>query len=151
MSLVYLAGPITGLSYGGAVDWRESVRTDLARVGIRGLSPMRGKEYLRGEFGIADEYASSVLSCSRGITTRDRFDCNRADLLIVNLLGATKVSIGTVMEIAWADSKRIPVILVIEDEGNIHDHAMIRECTGFRVNTLEEAVKIAKVVLTDGL
>ena len=151
MSLVYLAGPITGLSYGGAVDWRESVRTDLARAGIRGLSPMRGKEYLKDDTGIADEYAGMVLSCSRGITTRDRFDCNRADLLIVNFLGATKVSIGTVMEIAWADAKRIPVILVIEDEGNVHDHAMIRECTGFRVNTLEEAVKIAKVVLTDGL
>jgi hypothetical protein len=35
--------------------------------------------------------------------TRDRFDATRCDVLLVNLLGAERVSIGTMMEVAWAD------------------------------------------------
>ena len=68
--------------------------------------------------------------------TRDRFDATRCDLLFVNLLGAKETSIGTVMEIAWADLLRKPIVLAIEPEGNIHDHGMIKEAIGFRVPSL---------------
>ena len=44
MHTVYLAGPITGLTYDGATDWRHAVAADLNSVGIKGLSPMRGKD-----------------------------------------------------------------------------------------------------------
>src|SRR5688572_5234242 len=127
MKTVYLAGPITGLSYGGCVEWRDYAIEELKKFNIKGLSPMRNKEYLKNEQNISHSYESSVMSCSRGIFTRDRFDCLTCDLILVNLLGATKVSIGTVMEIAWADSRKTPIILVIEKENNIHEHAMIRE------------------------
>src|SRR5688572_20386966 len=45
---VYLAGPITGLSYGGATQWRDSVVDQLARRAphIRCLDPMRAKQHL---------------------------------------------------------------------------------------------------------
>lgn len=152
MSKVYLAGPITGCSYEGCTDWRNVVRQKLAGYGIDGVSPMRAKDYLKQEKQITGSYEDKVMSCARGITTRDRFDCMRCDVLLVNFLGAKKVSIGTVMEIAWADSQRIPIICVIEDavvsdDDNVHDHPMIRECIGFRVATLDEAVECAIKIL----
>lgn len=149
---IYLAGPITGLTYDGAEDWRAYARIELARAGIRALSPLRGKEYLRSIPGnlTADCAGYDVLSClssPRGIMTRDRFDATRCDVLIVNLLGAKAVSIGTVMEIAWADSVRTPVVVVMEPSGNPHEHAMITEAIGFRVTTLDEALHVAKAIL----
>jgi hypothetical protein len=139
---VYLAGPITGCTFAGCTDWRKYAAKILIDVGITALDPMRAKDYLLQYTNMSDSYEDSVLSCSRGIMTRDHWDCTRCGVLLVNLLGATKVSIGTCMEIAWAWDNGIPVVLVIEKTGNIHDHAMIREATGFRVETLDEALHI---------
>jgi len=153
MKTVYLAGPITGLSFSGATDWRQETIDVLAKLGIKGLSPLRAKDYLKNEKSIGDSYEKGpegqimhVLSGQKGITTRDRNDVINCDVILVNLLGTQKVSIGTVMEIAWADMLRKPIVLVMEKEGNLHDHAMIRECSGFRVENLEQAVQVVKAI-----
>jgi nucleoside 2-deoxyribosyltransferase len=152
MKCVYLAGPITGLTYGECTDWREFAVTSLAMAGIKGLSPMRAKEYLAslGRLsGTCEEYQHlGVMSTPRGIMTRDRFDATRCDVLLVNLLGADRVSIGTVMEIAWADVCRTPIVCAMEPEReNIHSHAMLFEAIGMRVPTLEEALHVTKAIL----
>jgi nucleoside 2-deoxyribosyltransferase len=147
---VYLAGPISGLNYAGATEWREAAIADLAAVGIRGLSPMRHKEILSGETDLdknPERYAALDVMCSnRGITTRDRFDATRCDVIFVNLLNAAKVSIGTVLEIAWADAARIPIVAVMEP-GNVHEHGMISELVGFVVPTVEEGLRVVKAIL----
>lgn len=144
--VVYGAGPITGLDYDGAQSWRDSAKAELEKYDIKLLSPLRAKEYLRGIPALtADCKGYGELNCmssARGIMTRDHYDATRADALLVNLLGATRVSIGTVMEIAWAWDNGVPVVVAMEDEGNPHEHAMITEAIGFRVNTLEEAVRV---------
>lgn len=143
----YLAGPITGTSYEESTDWREYASKILAYLNIEGLSPMRGKDYLTSETRILDSYDEHILSHQRGIMTRDFNDCKRADILIVNFLGAERASIGTCMEIAWAYSNRVPVICIMEEKGNIHDHSMIREAIGFRVTNVDDAIKTADMVL----
>jgi hypothetical protein len=60
---VYLAGPISGLNYDGATEWRIGFAGALAEVGIKGLSPMRAKEYLR------DQYDASAASRRRARST----------------------------------------------------------------------------------
>ena len=50
------------------------------------------------------------------------------------------------MEIAWAWDNGVHVVCVIEESGNPHDHAMIREAIGFRVTTVEEAVNIIQAL-----
>jgi len=147
MKTVYLAGPISGCSYGECVDWRQHAVEELFAAGIRGLSPMRCKEYLQKESIITGAYEDSVLSCSRGIYTRDRFDSLRCNILLVNFLGAKSVSVGTVMEIGWADSQQTPIICIMEPQGNLHDHPMIREAIGFRVDSLKEALSVAISIL----
>lgn len=144
---VYLAGPIGGCSYGECTNWREYLTNLLKGWNIECISPMRGKSYLQSETEIDKVKYSTPLSCPKGVYTRDRFDALRCDLLIVNLLGAKKPSLGSVMEIAWADSVGTPIIIVMEPEGNVHEHILIQEACGFRVATLEEGADLAVSIL----
>jgi nucleoside 2-deoxyribosyltransferase len=152
---VYLAGPVTGLHYDGAQDWRDKAQDALALAGVKAFSPLRSKQYLRavGELqATAEGYGDlSAMSTPRGIMTRDRFDATRADALLVNLLGATRVSIGTCMEIAWADLARIPVVVAIEPAGNVHEHDMINEATGYRVGSIDAGIEIIKAMADNGI
>lgn len=143
---VYLAGPITGLSYGASADWREQIKIWLA-PDIVAYSPLRAKTYLTQETSLQDRYEEYILSSQRGIYTRDFYDCRTRDLIFVNLLGAQNVSIGTVMEISWATAFNKPIVLVMEKEGNVHEHSMVREACPMRVDTLEEAVFITRALL----
>jgi nucleoside 2-deoxyribosyltransferase len=144
--IVYLAGPITGCSYEGCTDWRDRFEDELNNNAVQTLSPMRGKTYLKGLGDIAHDYPGHVMSCQHGIMVRDHFDTTRATLLVVNLLGAEKVSIGTVMEMSWAWDNGIPVVCMME-EGNVHDHPMLRETIGFRVESEEEALHVVRTIL----
>ena len=152
--LVYLAGPITGCNHKEAVDWRHTVGTKLhlANKLIKTLSPMRGKPVLPSSqiYDAATGSYEDPLRSSAGINTRDYNDVRRADLIFVNLLGATKVSIGTVMEIAWARAFNKPIVLIMEKEGNVHDHVMLKYPCGFIVPNIEEGLRVAKfILLTD--
>lgn len=150
MKTVYLAGPISGLTFDVAQDWRTTAQNFLAGRGVKGLSPLRDKEYLRavGELSpqCGKEGKAGVLSLPRSIMTRDFYDCTTCDVVLVNLLGAQRVSIGTVMEIAWAYQCRTPVVLVM-DANNVHEHAMINEAYGYRVASLDEGLAVCCSVL----
>ena len=152
---VYLAGAIKSLSYSGATDWRESMKSRLADLGIVAMSPMRGKSYLIGETKVGqdeitlkDNYDQYPLSTNKAILCRDYRDCTTSDLVLVNFLGASRVSIGTMMECAWAHAARVPVVVVIEkDKTNIHEHGLLLEACNFRVNTLDEAIPVIAAIL----
>lgn len=145
---VYLAGPITGSTFDQASEWRDDVAKYLGVVGIDAFSPLRVKQYLRDQGTLEKQYSGlHPLSDDRGIMTRDRFDVRTRDMVLANFLpGSERVSIGTCIEIGWADAYRKPVVAVM-DEANVHRHAMIMEAIGYVVPTLEEAVEIVKAVL----
>lgn len=144
--LVYLAGPITGLDYQRTTEWRERVSALLA-PDIVCLSPMRSKTHVNNQSIASNEYPDDVLSSAREVITRSRWDTMRCDLLLVNLLYAERLSIGTIMEVAWADAARKPIVLAMED-GGLHEHAMIQEVVGFRVTTsVEDAAAVVRSIL----
>jgi nucleoside 2-deoxyribosyltransferase len=145
--LVYLAGPIAGLTYSDGQGWREYAAANLPQE-IRVISPLRAKDVRLARAGIiTDSYEDNPLTSQRGITVRDRNDCLRSDLILINLLGAKTVSIGTCIEFGWADSKRTPIVLVMEPDSNLHDHPMIRDIASYRVPDLDAALKIVEAVL----
>lgn len=152
MKSMYLCGPITGLSNATArFGWRAWVTEQLAGE-VDCLSPMRHYDHLArvaklSQFG----NPQNVLTSPRGLTTRDRFDTMRSDLLFCNLLDAEWVSIGSMIELGWADAARIPIIVVMEELDNPHDHAMVNEVTGFRCTTIAEGIEVAKAILTPGV
>jgi nucleoside 2-deoxyribosyltransferase len=145
---VYLAGPITGYTFDGCTEWRDAVKKLLAADGIEAFSPMRAKEYLKAEGVLTGSYPKGGLfSSSRNIMTRDFFDCTNADVILANLLGSEKPSLGTVMEMAWAYQARIPLVVAMENSGNPHEHPMLDEAFGFRCSSLEDAVFVVKRIL----
>ena len=150
---VYLSGPITGCTYEGCTDWRAyATKWLLAYAGICAISPMRAKEYLSKLVspisGHGREYVHmGVFSTPAAVVTRDRFDTQRADMVLMSLLGADRISIGTMVDLGWADAARVPVVGVIEPQNNLHDHMFVNELIGFRVATLDEGLHVVRATL----
>lgn len=157
MPKVYLAGAISGLTYGEGQSWRDHACNLLVERGLLGYSPLRAKDYLRSVGTIEQSYQIQAqpcgcLSSDRGIMTRDRYDVMTADAVLIYLLGTgSRVSVGTCIEFGWADAFRKPIVVVMEPEGNVHDHPMVREATGFRVATLEEGIEVIDRILNPQL
>jgi hypothetical protein len=143
---LFLAGPLTGISYKDALDWRKYVESKLP-ADIIAFSALRGKGYVTNERVLKDVYPEHLLSTPQGTVTRDRYDVSRCDALFVNFLRADRISIGTIMEMGWADARRVPIILAME-EGNIHDHAFVRQVAAFIADDLDEAIQTAVDVVT---
>lgn len=142
---IYLAGPITGYSYGNVTEWREGTKKRLEECGLLVYSPMRGKAYLSKEDRVKDSYADHTMSSINGINVRDYNDVKTSGAILVNLVGSTRVSIGTVMEIAWARAFQIPVVIIM-DKSNIHDHGMLT-FGNIVVQTIEEGESAIKQIV----
>lgn len=149
---VYLAGPIAGLSWEAATAWRIRAKKQLNANGIEAYSPLRGREFeaLKGTRRIQSAHNAphGILRTSRGVTTSDRFTLAWCDLVVLNLLYTSKVSIGSMVEIGWADANRIPLVVAMV-EGNIHDHPFVRECAGYIVEDVDDAIDVAVTVLNE--
>lgn len=147
---IYLAGAIEGYKFNEINNWRDEV-SQLLPSYIRTLSPLRGKIVLNNDNEIVQEEwkDKNELTTFKAINTRDHNDVMRCDLLFVNLLGTKRVSIGTMFEIAWAWSYKKPIVLIIEENGNLHDHPMVNTCSNFIVRTLKDAVDITVSILSN--
>lgn len=123
-------------------------------TGIVGYSPMRAKDYLAAVgvlSGKPDAYADYVLSSAKGITTRDSWDVATCDLMLINLLGAEKISIGTVLEVGMGYAQKKPMVVAMEDD-NPHHHVMLDTMVGWIVDDLDYAIDITKaILLPDGV
>lgn len=143
---VYAAGPIANLTYEESESWRGYVKTHLPPE-IVVYSPLRGKQFLKGMGKlIAVPDSEAPLSTPKGINARDHYDLLSCDAVLANLIGTKTISIGTVMEIAWAFAYRKPCIVCMEP-GNIHEHGMLRESASFLVPTLDQGVDVITQVL----
>ena len=149
---VYLAGPIGGLDYEGATDWRVDAAKTLSAVGITSYDPMRWKSFLDNEEKIsvvANTY-THPLATSRGIMARDYNDCKTCDVILVNLLPCAetgKPTLGTVMEMAWAYAFQKPLVVIAKDDDEHVLHPMISEAISYHVPTIEQGLKIVKAIL----
>lgn len=144
---VYLAGPITGCTYDECVGWRKDF-SRLMPPSIECYSPMRGKHPLKEKGVIEGSYPDNLFTNEVGIMKRDFWDCTRAAVILVNLKDTPKVSIGTVMELAWAYQAGIPVVAVLAEDDDIHGtHPMIRQAIAFRVTDLQQAADAVHTLL----
>lgn len=158
---LYLAGPIAGLTYEeAALSWRELVSDELHRVhqcdpkgwthtvSIHCYSPMRGKVFLKGTGEPIGKqgYEQHPMSSMQGIIGRDRNDVMMCDAVFMNVYGAKDVSIGTTIELGWADAFRKPVILIL-DKGGVHDHAFYRGLATYVCDSIEQGIECAKALL----
>lgn len=154
---VYLAGPISGLTYDEATGWRDHAQQVLAKSGIKGISPLGAAVHLRDHKGLLTdceivpglECVVQAMSTPTGVVTRDKFYCLNTDVMLLNLTGAKRVSIGSMVEVGWANAHNIPIVLVMEEKGNLHEHAFVTECCQFRTTSIADALHIVKAILGD--
>jgi len=138
--IIYTIGPITGTSYSECTDWREYAKQVLDTKGFNVISPMREKAFLKHETHILESYEDNSLASKHTIFARDKFDACRSDIFLVNFLGAKIPSIGSVAEMAWGNILGKFIVLVMEDAGNPHEHAFVKEMSSIRFNDLDKAI-----------
>lgn len=139
---VYLAGPIQGQPYGAISDWREYAADSLSDVATC-YSPLRGKAALMPTQVVVENYALSPLHSRKGVVERDFHDVRLSDLVLVNFVGFTDVSKGTLVEIGMAYALRKPIVVAM-NEGNVHDHPFVTETASFVVDNLNDAIAIVR-------
>ncbi len=156
--MIYLAGPITGLTHDEArYGWRQEFKEMLETMGFDHIScnsPMRGKEFLKdhGVLSSGFDYPDHAMATPEGITTRDFNDVKTSDAMITCFLESeNRPSLGTAVEFGYAWALQKPIIAVgPADEVNIR-HLMLKRMAGYRVDTLEEAALIVAHLLTPGI
>lgn len=144
LKTVYLAGPISGLTYAEAAGtWRDYVADalDASGGGVTCLSPLRGKEYLSGSGKLEKQYLTgNQLSTAQGIVRRDFNDVKTCDAVFANLMGATRASLGTCWELGVAYALQKPVVLCI-DKDSVHDHIFLTQTATYTFqHDLDEAL-----------
>lgn len=131
---------MTGHTYDQANDWRKRVTERLEVLRIETLSPMRGESYLKP--GVMPDVQHAP-----GIPARDRNDIATCDAVLMNLLEmGDRVSIGTMIELGWADMLRKPVILV-RNVYCLSQHVMVNAMLSWDVRTLKEGIELAADVV----
>ncbi len=138
---ICFARPITGLGYEEVAGSYADTRDRLIDYGYTHVYfAFTGKSHLRNERDFGAEGYTHPLSTNHAITLRDRWMTKQADVFFLNLLGTKKVSIGCIMELAWAFDNGKHIVIAMEPD-NIHRHAFVLECAHIIYPTEDEAME----------
>lgn len=141
---IYLAGPITGQTGEGVISRYEEKIAILTDFGYVVYQPMLGKMNLRTEAEFKSGGYDHPIANDHAIFNRDHWMVSQVDVILVDLShSGDRVSIGTMMEMAWASHLGKHVVLVLP-QGNIHDHAFVRQAATIRFNDIEAAYDYLK-------
>ena len=143
---IYLAGPMAGITFDQANNWRDYVTSKLDGEIMECFNPTRGESLVNGVFS-ALAHGANPCNTVGAITGRDRFDVQTSDLVFMNVIGAKTVSIGTTVELGWADIYRKPLVLCMEESGNPHDSIHFRGLATYLVNDLDSGIMCARNLL----
>lgn len=156
---VYLAGPITGLTYSVANSWRQRV-VDASPPSIEFLNPLRFDRDDREDF----THRSAAFDGLKNIVRRNFHDVQRSQVILACFenCAVTNISVGSVYELAWGYALRIPTIAVIPnltDERTMeeardmaqrpstnYNHPYLKEAVDYLTDNLDEAIKILRIL-----
>ena len=146
---IYLGGPMSGMTWRQAMEWRWTAQTRLEHS-WRLINPCRTQIPMDklDEVIIASTQKDGDLDLhltATGITAQDEFFIDQSDWLLVNFLGAERVSIGTVWEMGYAWAKGKKIVTVVEP-GSINDHPFTRRRSHVFTPDFEEALDFFLVV-----
>jgi len=151
MSLkIYVSRPICGCSYPEVVGWYDQTIKKLRKMGYSVYHPMTNKKALRTETEFKAHGYGNPESTNHAIFERDRWMTENCDVFITYLANAQIVSIGSMMELAWASLLGKHTIVVIDKE-NIHEHAFVLEAADLVLPTYEEAMKYLRSFISQEL
>lgn len=138
---IYLAGSITGKGYDEVVSAYVEKTAYFEALGYDVFCPMTGKAYLRNEIEFKPENYKFPVSTNHAIFERDMWMVMNCDIILADLsTSGERVSIGTMMELAWASMLHKHSIIILP-ENNVHRHAFVLESGDIIFETLEDAKK----------
>jgi len=136
---IYLARPISGCTREQVLGYYDRASKVLRAAGYQILSPMKGKAHLRTEKRYRPKDYRHPIATNHSIFHRDRWMVGQADVVYTNLIGAQAVSIGSMMELAWANEFNKYVVVSMEPD-NPHQHAFVLEAAHTVFETHQEAL-----------
>ena len=141
MNKIYVAGPISGMSYDEVQKYFKTTSHKLEQLGYDVLTPMIGKSALRTELKLRTKDYTYPISTNHAIFGRDQWMVRQSDIILCNLENSgERVSIGSMMELAWASMLGKHIIVVLP-KNNIHQHAFVLEAADIIYETYDEALE----------
>jgi nucleoside 2-deoxyribosyltransferase len=138
--VIYLCGPISGLTWEEATRWRIDVTKRLNGL-CTILSPLRNKEKFLKDVGVIEGAYEHLLTTPDAVVTRDLFDVRQADALLVYNPPSYKMSIGTPFEMGYAAALQKPIIVVLHPDDPLRKHPFILDLPfGVVVASIREAI-----------
>ena len=146
MNKIYLVHPISGLSADVVFEYYKDTEAKLTEMGYDVLTAMYGKSYLRCEKEFRASGYKMPCTTNHAIYQRDHWMTEQADIIYANFLRAKQVSVGSMMELAWASHMRKHVIVTMQDD-NVHAHAFVYEAASIVYQTHEDAMNYLKMLI----
>lgn len=145
---VYLSGPISGSADNAIEGWRTRVARLLGRkaeIIDPAASPYDAS--LAYQHLEAESEKMQRLLHGRLVVDRNKHLIQSSDIVLANFVGAPRASIGSIGELFWANAFRVPIIVVREAMGSVHDHAMINAIASVVTHSLDDGVKAVENML----
>lgn len=137
---IYIAGSISGQSGEDVVSYFKNTKSRLIGMGFEVFSPMTGKGFFRNEIKFKASGYNNPVSTNHAIIERDHWMVSTVDIVYCNLTMAKNVSIGSMMELAWAHHMGKHTVLAMQAD-NIHQHAFVIEAADIIFESHEDAIE----------
>ena len=147
LNKVYLAGPIThAVTWESAINWRQKCEKELIVSNIQAISPLRHvmQKKRSGEQSWRWDDAYITMQCKN--------DIMRCDAVLANLNNSSKVSIGTIIEIAWANMLQKPIVVILHRDTRLYNeykYGILNVITPVRVDNLIDGIDMIKELLSN--
>lgn len=148
---IYCAHPMSGLSFGEVAKYYRNTIDLLSSFDYTVLCPMTKKEM---DFDDALQIIKphgglSPTLNDKAIFGRDHWMVHQADVVYINFTGTTRISIGCVMELAFARAYKKHTIIVMESD-NIHRHSFVLQCSDIIFEYDDEAKEYLEDLIKNG-
>ena len=138
---VYLAHPISGHTFGEVVEYYKDSIAQLKDVGYTVYDPVTMYAgNINAEEVCAPADLTGPLINNHALFERDKWMVSKVDVVLADLTGATKASIGACMEMAWASLLGKHLVVVMKKDNPMY-HGFVIEAADVILEDFEEAVE----------
>lgn len=137
---VYIALPISGRAY-EEVHLLCSYLSDMFKMlGYEVLSPMTAKGILRNELEFRSHGYDNPVCTNHAIFERDKWMVSNCDVIFIDLWHDETISIGCMMELAWASLLGKHSVVLMNPKTPAYNHAFVLEAADIVFHTIGDAL-----------